>query len=143
MVELSVDKDLLGPWICRRIGKVWSRDGKETVGIVDGGRVLGVVLFEDNTGVAMTCHVAIAHAHVPIRRLIVAAAHYAFIDNGVEKLMGAVNSKNLKALRFDLKLGFEAYAVLPRMYGDGGDCVILIMTRESCRWIPERFRKAA
>lgn len=143
MIELSVDKDLLGPWICRKIGKIWTRERCEAVGLVDGRRVLACALFEDNTGVSMACHVAIEHGHVPIRKLVTAAFHYAFVQAGVEKLIGIVNSTNKKALQFDYKLGFEPVAVLPRMYADHGDAVIFVMEREKCRWIPAEHRKAA
>lgn len=143
MIDLCVDKNRLGPWICKKISMVWGPEGRECVGIVDGERILGAVLFEDYAGLSMKCHVAIANEHAPIRKLITAAARYAFIDIGVEKLVGIVNSNNKRALNFDLRIGFDACAILPRMYADGGDAVILMMERKNCVWIPAEFRKAA
>lgn len=143
MIDISIDKTVLGPWICKRIGKIWYPEGKETIGLVDSERILAAVLFEDYAGLSMTCHVALADAHVPLRKLIAAAFRYAFVSLHVERLMGVVNSNNKAALRFDYKLGFEPVATLPRMYADGGDAVIFLMERSKCRWIPVEHRRAA
>lgn len=140
-IELSVDKNLIGPWVFERIQKVWSPAGREVVGLVRGQEVLGGVVFEDYTTVCMTCHIALANEHVPIRRLLTGAAHYAYNQMGVNKLVGMVRSSNLPALKFDLRIGFRPEAVLKDVFPDG-DLVVLSMTRDECKFLP-RERKAA
>ena len=135
IVELSVDKDLIGPWVFRRIQKVWSPAGREVVGLVRDGEPLAGIVFEDNTGVCMTCHIAIAHEHVPLRKLLVAAADYAYNQSGVHKLIGMVRSTNLPALKFDIRIGFKPEAILKDVYPDG-DLVVLSMTRDDCKFVP-------
>jgi RimJ/RimL family protein N-acetyltransferase len=68
------------------------------------------------------------------RRAISAVFEYPFYQLGVKKVLGFVNSENLKALSFDLRLGFEVEAIVNDVY-ERGDLYILSMTREKCRWL--------
>lgn len=141
-IHLSFDKFLVGPWVFSKIGKVWSPEGREVVGLVDGDIVLGGVVYEDYTGSSVCCHIAIAHPHVPLRKLLVAAARYAYNQLGVKKVIGMVPSNNEDALRMDFRLGFELEAIVRDVFPDGSDMVILTMTREQCRFLP-RQKEAA
>jgi hypothetical protein len=60
---------------------------------------------------------------------------YAFNDCEREMVLGVVNSKNEEALRYDLHLGFKVMYALPKLHDDGGDIVLLGMTKDECRWL--------
>jgi hypothetical protein len=143
VIHLSTDKIILGPWLCEKIDKIWSPRGCECVGLIrDDGTPLAATLIESYTGVCAEMHIAIEHAHVPLRRFIVAGFHYVFVDLGCKQVIGRVSSANKKALNFDLRLGFEPIAVIPDVFRDGSDMVILRMLREQCPWIAREERAA-
>lgn len=141
-MNLSDDRDLVGPWVFARISKPWHPVGRTVVGVVHDDAVRAGVVFEDYTNTCVTMHVAVDNPHGALRKLVPASFHYAFIQLGVIKAIGMVNSSNTASLRFSLKLGFRAEAIIPDVFPDG-DLVILGMHRSACRWIPAEFRKAA
>ena len=143
MMQLSVEKDLLGPWLAAKVGMVWAPEGRELVGLLQDGKPVAAALFENCTGLSMECHVAVDRPGLPLRQWIIASFRYAFVQNGVEKLIGRVNSNNRAALHFDYRLGFDPWAVIPRVYKDGGDCLIMVLLRERCKWIPAEYRREA
>jgi hypothetical protein len=133
VIEISFDKDLIGPWVFGRIQKTWGPQGREAIGLVQDDVVLAGIVFEDCTGPggSVSLHVAISHPMVPIRKLLVVAAKYGYDQLGVDKLIGQVPSFNVEALTFDMRLGFQPEAVIKDVFPDG-DMVILSMTREQC-----------
>ena len=60
---------------------------------------------------------------------------HAFDRLKLAKLVGLVNSNNTRAMRYDLHLGFVEEHRMPGMHDDGGDLVILSMTRAQCRYL--------
>lgn len=142
MIELSTDKHLVGPWVFRRVNKTWAPEGREVIGLVRDGEVVGGVVFEDWNLKSVSAHMAWGDPSVSPRRLIKAVFHYAFIDLGAEKVLGCVNSANTAALKTDLRLGFRPEAVIEGVFPDG-DLVIVVMDRNACPWIPSSYRVAA
>ena len=135
-VSISFDKDLIGPWVFHRVGKPWGPEGREVVGLVKDGEVLGGVVFEDYTGVCIQAHIALASPRVPFRKLLACAAGYAFNQLGVNKIIGVVKSSNLAALKMDLRIGFKPEAIIKDVFEDA-DMVIMSMVRGDCSFIPE------
>jgi len=72
------------------------------------------------------------------KELLKAAFDYPFNQCGMEKTLGIVNSKNEKAMEYDLKLGFKEILRFAGMHDDGGDIVVFEMNKADCRWIKER-----
>lgn len=72
------------------------------------------------------------------KELLKAAFDYPFNQCGIEKTLGIVNSKNEKAMEYDLKLGFKEILRFAEMHDDGGDIVVFEMNKADCRWIKER-----
>lgn len=142
MIQLSGDKAIVGPWVFARIGKFWHPAGREAIGLLRDGECIAGTVIEDFTGASAQMHVAVAHPNVPLRRLVVAAFNYVFVQQGCQQVLGFVNSSNRAALNFDVRLGFEAIAIVPKVWPDG-DLVVLRMERKACRWIPAEYREAA
>jgi RimJ/RimL family protein N-acetyltransferase len=135
-ITLSFDKDLVGSWVFNQVGKCWGPEGREAIGLVRDGEVLAGVVFEDYTGVAIQAHIAISSPRVPFRKLLSAAAGYAFNQLRVEKILGMVPSSNKAALKMDLRIGFRPEAVIKGVFKDA-DLVIMSMAREDCSFIPK------
>lgn len=142
MIELSDNKDLIGPWVFNQVNKAWAPEGREALGLVRGEEVLAGVVFEDCTLKSVVAHLAIRHKNVPFRKLIYGTFYYAFIDLGVDKVLGFVNSANKAALKTDLRLGFRPEAIVEGVFPNG-DLVIMVMNRSDCRWIAPEHRIAA
>lgn len=69
-------------------------------------------------------------------------AHHLFDVCGMRSLFGTVPAKNAKALKFDKHIGFKEVAVVPGLFGEGEDCIVVEMKREDCKWL-HRKREAA
>jgi hypothetical protein len=74
------------------------------------------------------------------RALLFSAFDFPFNYCGLEKVFGIVNSKNIKAMEYDQKLGFKEALRFNGMHEDDGDLVVLHMDKADCRWIRE-FKK--
>ena len=70
--------------------------------------------------------------------LLKAAFDYPFNQCKLEMVFGIVNSKNIKAMEYDQKLGFTEAKRFAEMHEDGGDLVVFEMNKADCRWIRER-----
>lgn len=137
MIEISMDKHLIGPWVTTRIGGTWGPEGREAIGLVrDDEEVLAGVMLENYTGHCITMHIAISSANVPIRKLLVTSALYVFNQLGCHKILGLVPSTNKAALSFDTRLGFTPEAIIKDVFKDG-DMIVLSMTREQCGFLPK------
>ena len=129
--------DLLGPWAWQQMGEgLWFPEGKSAMGeVTAAGEVLWAVVFDHyEEGGSIQMHIAISDPKVVTRRAICAVFEYPFNQLDVKKVIGVVNSENIKALTFDVRLGFLVEAIITGAY-DVGDMYILSMTREQCRWI--------
>ena len=102
----------------------------------DGEKNLMVVAFNAFIGRVCQIHVAMAEGfHFSPRVFLRALFRHAFVDFGVKKLLGIVNSKNERALKYDLHIGFVEEHRIPGLHDDGGDIVIVSMTPEQCRFL--------
>jgi L-amino acid N-acyltransferase YncA len=135
-ITLSFDKELIGPWVFKRVAGIWSPEGREVVGLVRDGKVLGGVVFEDYTGPCIRAHIALSSPRVPSRKLFTTAVGYAYNQLGVQKMLAMIASNNLASLKMCLRLGFKAEAIIKGVFEDS-DLVIMSMTREDCAFIPK------
>ena len=104
----------------------WEEDG-------DLKMVVGLNAF---IGAVCQIHVAMAKGfHFTPRALLTEVFDGAFNRFNVAKLIGIVNSLNVKAMRYDLHLGFKEEHRMVGMHDDGGDLVILSMSRTDCKYL--------
>jgi RimJ/RimL family protein N-acetyltransferase len=89
--------------------------------------------------IGKTCQMHVVNLkEKPISRtLLHGAFDYAFNHCGLEKVFGIVNSKNVRAMSFDTKIGFKEAHRFVGMHDDGGDLVVLEMDKADCKWIRE------
>jgi RimJ/RimL family protein N-acetyltransferase len=135
--KLLSSVDLLGPWAWKQMGEgLWFSEGKSAMGQIDAiGEVLWAVVFDHyEVGGSIQMHIAISDPKVVTRQAICAVFEYPFSQLGVKKVIGVVNSKNIKSLTFVMRLGFIVETIITDAY-DMGDMYILSMTREQCRWL--------
>ena len=100
-----------------------------------GSLVMGVSL-DGFLGKTAQINVAMAEGfHFVPKAMLREVFYYAFVTAQREVLLGVLNSKNTKAMRFDAHLGFREVARLPGVHENGGDFVLLAMTRGECRYL--------
>jgi len=109
------------------------------VGWLSEGQLVIVVGF--NAWIGSVCQIHMAfdrNWHFAPRQLLREVFRYAFIDAKREMLIGIVNSKNERAMRMDLHLGFTEVTRLPGLHDDGGDIVVLGMRKDQCRYLQDQ-----
>ena len=103
--------------------------------VVNGGLVLAVS-FNGFVGKVAQIHVAMAEGwHFTPRAMLREVFRYAFETAQLEMLIGILNSKNDRAMKYDLHLGFRELHRLPGMHEDGGDLVMLGLKKSDCRYL--------
>lgn len=105
----------------------------------NGSAVLRLIVgFTAFIGKTCQIHVAMAEGfHFTPKAMLEVVFDTAFNKLGIEKLLGVVNSKNEKAMNYDFRLGFVEEYRMPGLHDDGGDIVLLSMTREQCRYLKQ------
>jgi RimJ/RimL family protein N-acetyltransferase len=124
-----------GDWIMERVDGVFNPRTDHSLAVARDGEIIGGVVFCGYTGAAITMHMAGTDTHWGTRDFIWSVYAYAFHQLGVRKVIGLVPAGNTRALEIDLKMGFRVEARITGVYADGGDLLILSMTRAECRWL--------
>lgn len=113
----------------------------QCIGYLSEAKLVMVAGFSGFLGKVAQIHIAFEPSwHFTPRSMLRAVFRYGFITAGRELLLGIVNSKNARAMRFDLHLGFRELYRLPGMHDDGGDLVVLGMKKSDCRYLDEPER---
>ena len=110
----------------------------QMMGWITDNQVKVVVGFNSFVGKVCQMHVAMTKGYeFSPRELLRATFEHAFDKLKVKKVIGIVDSTNLKAMRYDAHLGFVEEHRMPGMHDDG-DLVVLGMTREQCRFLEKK-----
>jgi hypothetical protein len=103
-----------------------------------------VVGFSSFLGKTCQMHVAmVPDIHYSPRAMLRFCFEYAFLQAKVEKILGVVNSANLRAMEYDQALGFRELYRLPGLHDKGGDIVLFGMGRKDCRFLREEDAKSS
>lgn len=100
----------------------------------EDGELLGGVIYQAFTGESIAMHVSGFRDNWVTRDLIWACFHYPFVKLGVKRIFGQVPESNVRALEFDLKIGFRFLTKIDGVFADGG-VIVLVMERDDCKWL--------
>lgn len=135
---ISVNKDLIGPWIAKELDMVWTPENSSTIGWIENGEIVNGVWYEDFNGKSVTCHIVLKK---PLNRTFLAIIFdYPFIQLGVSKIIGPVKSNNQKSISLVTKFGFKEEARLLEAFPDA-DLIFFVINKEDCRFLGERYGK--
>ena len=110
--------------------------GMQGIGLERDGELIAGVIFEGANGHNVWMHVAAKPGVRWLTRSYMTACFgYAFVQCGVSRISGYVESRNQAARRFDEHLGFTQEAVLKGAASDGGDVLIYRMLRSECKYV--------
>ena len=123
-----------GPRIARAAGTHFNPECDRVVAREIDGVLAGGVVYAGYTGRSIGLHVAGFRDDWINKEMLWAAFDYPFVQLGCEYIFGQVPSDNLRALEFDLKLGFKIVARIEDVF-DGADLVVLKMRKSECRFL--------
>ncbi|MFK4444634.1 RimJ/RimL family protein N-acetyltransferase [Caballeronia udeis] len=124
----------VGQWVCERTGGVYSAVDSTAIGLERGTDLIAGVLFDHYNGASIAMHVAADGPHWLNRAYLRGCFTYPFVQLGIKKIIGLVDSSNAAARRFDEHLGFVLEATIEDA-APHGDLLIYSMTRAQCRYI--------
>lgn len=137
--RLEIDRHVVGPWVAQRVGLLSGNWGSfAALGLRDrpDGELVAGCILNNITDTNANAHIAFEGKYALKRSLIHAFFDYAFNQLGLERLTALVDVNNEAALRFDQHIGFVPEFVIPK--GNGVDVVMLVMWKDTCRWIKPR-----
>lgn len=104
------------------------------MGLPRGGELVAGVLFEGFNGFNLWMHAAARDGHTLTRYFLSAIMTYPFAVCRVERVRAQIAAGNAASLKAAKHLGFKEEARLSRAAQDGGDLLIMAMTRQECRY---------
>ena len=111
-------------------------DDLQCLGWVSEGKLVMAVGLNGFVGKVAQIHIAYAPSwHFTPRAMLREVFNYAFNTVGLEMLLGVLNGKNERAMRYDAHLGFRELFRLPGVHDDGGDLVLLGLKKSECRYL--------
>lgn len=125
---------IVGAWVCERTGGTYSEVDSTAIGLEKDGELIAGVLYDHFNHRSIAMHVAAVGKDWLNRDYLRACFRYPFIQLGVSKILGLVDSSNADARRFDEHLGFVVEAVV-KDAAPHGDLLIYSMTRERCKYL--------
>lgn len=99
-----------------------------------GGELLGGVIFNNATDNSIQVHVAGFHRHWLTREFMRVVFSYPYLQLGLPFVFAQIRASNVRALEFNLKIGFKEVCRLSDIYRDDV-CVLTSMSKVQCRWI--------
>lgn len=129
-------------WVAENAGCTFDVARDHSAGMVDDSvldmqgrpRVRGGMIWTSYTGSSMMIHVYGADERWMTPDMIWLGFHYPFVQLGCAELYTVVQQADDRAIRFNLRMGFEVIMTRPRMFASGAG-LILCMERERCRWL--------
>jgi RimJ/RimL family protein N-acetyltransferase len=111
-------------------------DGNKGLGLEKDGELIAGVVYEGFNGANIWMHVAAEPgARWMTRDYLHYCFYYPFVELGCRYVRGYVEASNTAARRFDEHLGFTQAGVLQGAAADGGDVILYVMPKESCRYV--------
>jgi len=123
-----------GDRIAKAAGTTFNQRGDVCIAREERGELWGGASYTGYTGSSVGVHTAGFRPDWINQDLLWVCFHYPFVQLGCSKLLGQVPSSNLKALEFDLKMGFIEETRVKDVFPDG-DLVVMSMKKETCRWL--------
>ena len=103
-------------------------------GWVQDNKLVMVVGLDSFVGKTCHIHVSMAQGFNYTPRAMLQEVFKTAFEN-CHMLIGVVNSKNENALKYDQHLGFVESVRFPGMHDDGGDLVVLTMSKDQCKYL--------
>lgn len=118
----------------------FSEDAK-AIGLIKNYQIIAAVVYSsfgsDNQRIWNDCQMHVAAlpgAKWATKEFLYHAFNYPFNYLGCTRVTGIVKKSNVRAQRFDEKIGFVKEGVM-RQAMDGEDCIVYGMLKSECKWL--------
>ena len=120
------------------------RSDAETIGLEDDdGNILAATVFDGFSKCDCNMHIASnGTGRWLTREFLVRSFAYPFLQLGMRRVTGLVPANNERALKFDLRLGFQIEGQLKDALPDQ-DIILLGMTRDTGLRLIQKYRQGA
>mgnify|MGYP003646865864 FL=1 len=98
-------------------------------------KIVAAVVADTFTPDTCQVHIAISDPMVLRHGFLDEVGTHLFITCNRTRIFGVVPANNLRALKFDTNIGFTEVARVPNGHCTGIDSVVMVMERETSRWI--------
>ena len=126
---MIVSGDLVGQWVCEKIGSAWFAEGSACIGETRDEKLVSGVFYNHYNGASIFATIATERSLS--RSFIKAILNYPFEVLKVNCIIVQVSSKNVKSLKLANHLGFKQIGCIPSAMTDG-DMVILSLVKQQC-----------
>ena len=128
----------VGHWVARRIRGAFHVEQSQAIGLERDGEIVAGVIYEHWNHRSIWCHIALEGRMTP--RYLAAIFDYPFNRCQVDKIISPVAESNEESRRLVEKMGFREESRISDSHPDG-DLLFFTMTRDSCRYIGEKYGK--
>lgn len=139
-MNLCLDADIVGPWVCERSGGTWVKGRGTAIGKIQDGQLVAGVLYEDWNGANVVCHIA-GDGNWATREYLNVIFDYPFNQLKVKRITTPVASTNIKSINLVTRMGFTLECTLAQANPDG-DIHLFRMWREECKYIRGKYGKS-
>lgn len=140
-MKFTFDADVVGPWVCSKVGHQWARDSATAIGRLDAnGNLLAGVLYDNWNGANIMQHIA-AEGNWATPWFLGMIFHYPFVKLKAKRTTAGVCSTNKKCLSLVQSMGFEYEGKLTRGTPKG-DLLVFVMWPEKCKYLSDRYTKS-
>lgn len=129
---ITDQQERIGLWFAKQTNIDYVPNKFVYIGLLRNDEIVAATAYNDFRHDSINIHIVLTGKLT--REFIWYAFHYPFIEVGVKKIIGPIESNNTKCLKFIKHIGFELEAVIK----DGGnkcDLHLVTMTKEQCRYL--------
>lgn len=136
-MNLCLDANIVGPWVCERTGGTWCAGRGTAIGKLVDWKLVAGVLYEDYTGTNVVCHIA-GEGNWASREYLNVIFDYPFNQLGVKRMTAPVSSHNVKSINLVTRMGFTLECTLAQAI-PGGDLHLFRMWRSECKYLEGKY----
>ena len=134
---LSFDAELVGPWVCEKIGVEWHPGSATAIGKIIDGKLIAGVLYQNWNGANIVEHIA-GIDNWADRTFLAVIFDYPFNQIGAKRITVSICSSNTKSIDLVKKMGFNQEA---KLHGatSKGDLLIFSMFKDECKYLRGKY----
>jgi RimJ/RimL family protein N-acetyltransferase len=139
-VIVTDNPNFFGEWWAMKMRETgerctWIPGSASVIGLLDLEKgPVAACIYDRYNGKSLQVHIAAEGKSWLNREYLWFCFYYPFVQLGVHKLIGTVDSSNLDAVRWNEHLGYTLEATLKDACPNG-DLRVYTMTREQCKWL--------
>lgn len=137
MAEIVHGKHI-GEWVALQMGGLFDVEHSQAIGLQRNGELVAGIIYENWNGKSVVCHIAIRGRITP--EFLSVISQYAYVQCGAHKIIAPASSDNRRSVDMLRKMGFREECRI-RNAQPGGDICLFTMTKDSCKYLSERYGK--